>query len=304
MTFGSLFAGIGGFDLGLERSGMTCMWQCEIDKYANQILKKHWPEVKKYDDIRQLTNPEPVDLICGGFPCQDLSVAGNRDGLSGQRSGLFFEMARIINEVRPRWFILENVPGLLSSKNGQDMQTVLETLVKLGYSVAYRVLDSKNFGVAQRRKRVFIIGSFGNADSIKVLFEPESIKLNLPTGKRKKCADANTVGSLTSRDFKGIGSTIDDKIIIDPNAIGEPRIYTKTTPTLNTSQRQPCINQNGLRRLTPTEYERLQGFPDGWTNCLSDTQRYKTLGNAVTVNVIEWIGKRIANKEAEKCDHL
>ena len=276
MTFGSLFAGIGGFDLGLERSGMTCLWQCEIDKYANQILKKHWPEVKKYDDIKQLTKPVPVDLICGGFPCQDLSVAGNRDGLSGQRSGLFFEMARIIDEIRPKWFVLENVPGLLSSKNGQDMQTVLETLAECGYYLSYRVFDSQYFGVAQRRRRVFIIGSFGNSGCVKVLFEPESLSVDLSKGKRKKCADATTVGSLTARDYKGIGSTIDEKIVTIPK----------------------------IRRLTPTEYERLQGFPDGWTNCLSDTQRYKTLGNAVTVNVVEWIGKRIANKMAGKCDHL
>ena len=276
MTFGSLFAGIGGFDLGLERAGMTCLWQCEIDKYANQILKKHWPEVKKYEDIKQLTNPEPVDLICGGFPCQDLSLAGKRTGLAGERSGLFFELARIINEARPRWIILENVPGLLSSKGGEDMQTVCETLVEFGYSVAYRVLDSQNFGVAQRRRRMYIVGSLGNSGCVKVLFEPESLSVDLSKGKRKKCADANTVGSLTARDYKGIGSTIDDKIVTIPK----------------------------IRRLTPVECERLQGFPDGWTDCLSDTQRYKTLGNAVTVNVIEWIGKRIANKMAEKCDHL
>ena len=174
MTFGSLFAGIGGFDLGLERSGMTCMWQCEIDKYANQILKKHWPEVKKYEDIKRLTNPEPVDLICGGFPCQDLSMAGNRAGLAGQRSGLFFELARIINEVKPKWFILENVPGLLSSNQGRDMATVIETLAKIGYCVSWRVLDSQFFGVAQRRKRVFIVGSLGNTSSIKVLFETDT----------------------------------------------------------------------------------------------------------------------------------
>lgn len=342
MTFGSLFAGIGGFDLGFECQGFKCLWQCEIDKYANQVLENHWPEVKRYNDIRQLTNPESVDIICGGFPCQDLSVAGNRVGLSGQRSGLFFEMARIIDEIRPKWFVLENVPGLLSSKNGQDMQTVLETLVKLGYCIAYRVLDSKNFGVAQRRKRVFIIGSFGNADSIKVLFEPESIKLNLPTGKGKKCANARTVGSLTSRDFKGIGSTIDDKLVLnqggsvmnvsynvvgtlrreehghnaliyDPQAHGQPcviktantkakgdNISTKgISYTLDGSVNQAVV-QDKIRRLMPVEYERLQGFPDNWTSMLTDSQRYKTLGNAVTVNVIEWIAKRIKDVERDQ----
>lgn len=346
MTLGSLFAGIGGFDLGFERHGFKCLWQCEIDKYANQVLENHWPEVKRYNDIRQLANPESVDIICGGFPCQDLSVAGKRDGLSGQRSGLFFEMARIIDEIRPKWFVLENVPGLLSSKNGQDMQTVLETLVQLGYCVAYRVLDSKNFGVAQRRKRVFIVGSFGNADSIKVLFEPESIEFNLPTGKGKKCANARTDENLTSREFDGIGSTIDDKLvwrdnsgqqtpslvksvhptltqwsfkqvsIVDPHTQGEPRqpcvIRTANTKangdnistkgisyTLDGSVNQAVV-QDKIRRLVPVEYERLQGFPDNWTSMLTDSQRYKTLGNAVTVNVIEWIAKRIKDIERDQ----
>lgn len=276
MTFGSLFAGIGGFDLGLEKAGMTCLWQCEIDKYANQILRKHWPEVKRYEDIKRLTNPEPVDLICGGFPCQDLSIAGKKKGLEGDRSGLFYDMARIVAEIRPGWILLENVPGLLSSKGGEDMQTVCETLVEFGYSVAYRVLDSQNFGVAQRRRRVFIVGSLGNQGCVQVLFEQESLPVDLQESQGKKNPVASTVGSLTARDYKGIGSTIDDKIVTIPK----------------------------IRRLTPVECERLQGFPDGWTDCLSDTQRYKTLGNAVTVNVIEWIGKRIANKMAEKCDHL
>lgn len=362
MKIGSLFAGIGGFDLGFERQGFECAWQCEIDKYANQVLEKHWPEVKRYNDIRKLTNPEYVDVICGGFPCQDLSVAGNRAGLSGQRSGLFFELARIIDEVKPKWFVLENVPGLLSSKGGQDMQTVLETLAELGYYVAYRVLDSQNFGVAQRRKRVFFVGSLGNASCAKVLFEPESIGINISQGGREGGQDAQTVGSLAARDSKGIGTTIDGKLvtqdqggsvinfgydvvgtlrreehghnilILDPHTQGEPRVFYDKCPTLNTNQggqRQPCIAktantkangnnistkgisytldgsvnqavvQDKIRRLTPIEYERLQGFPDNWTNNLSDTQRYKTLGNAVTVNAIEWIAKRIKDIELE-----
>ena len=325
MTFGSLFAGIGGFDLGLERAGMTCLWQCEIDKYAKKVLEKHWVEVKRYEDIKRLTNPEPVDLICGGFPCQDLSIAGKRNGLEGHRSGLFYDMARIIAEIRPSWILLENVPGLLSSKGGEDMQTVCETLVEFGYSVAYRVLDSQNFGVAQRRRRVYIVGSLGNTSCVKVLFEPESLSVDLPKGKRKGNQIASTVGSLTARDCKGIGSTIDDKIVIEPRTDGI-RTYTNISHTLcsnpggshhpvtvvktsNTKSNgsnikedmsytldgsiNQAVLQTRLRRLTPIEYERLQGFPDDWTAGLSDTQRYKTLGNAVTVNVIEWIGKRI-----------
>lgn len=152
MNFGSLFSGIGGFDLGLERQGFKCAWQCEIDKYANQILEKHWPEVKRYNDIKNIkgNEVEHVELICGGFPCQDLSMAGKRAGLAGQRSGLFFEMARVIDEIKPEWILLENVPGLLTSNQGRDFPAVLSTLTDIGYSVAWRVFDSQYFGVAQR----------------------------------------------------------------------------------------------------------------------------------------------------------
>ncbi len=286
MTFGSLFAGIGGFDLGLEKAGMDCKWQCEIDKNAIKILEKYWPEVKKYNDVRQLTNPEPVDLICGGFPCQDLSTAGNRLGLAGQRSGLFFEMARIIDEIRPKWFILENVPGLLSSKNGQDMQTVLETLVKLGYCIAYRVLDSKNFGVAQRRKRVFIIGSLGNPGCAKVLFGKEG---NTKISKNDKKSIKNCISTNISSKLVKI-ARIDDissTMLTNVGTIGNPTSF-------------PIVH-NGIRKFTEKECERLQGFPDGWTEGISSRARYKALGNAVTVDVIEWIGKRIANEMEAIC---
>ena len=286
MTFGSLFAGIGGFDLGLERAGMQCKWQCEIDKYANQILQIHWPEVKRYEDIKKLTKPESVDLICGGFPCQDVSMAGNRAGLAGERSGLFFELARIINEVKPKWFILENVPGLLSSNQGWDMATVIETLAKIGYCISWRVLDSQFFGVAQRRKRVFIVGSLGNAKAASIVFEKSRSKKN--SENVEKCYQ------------KCIGTNIKYK---ENKIIKIARIYDKSTTLLTnigTFGNPSCfpIDRYGIRKFSPIECERLQGFPDGWTAGLSDTQRYKTLGNAVTVQIIEWIGKRIME---EKC---
>lgn len=266
MTFGSLFAGIGGFDLGLERAGMVCKWQCEINKHANVILNKHWPNVSKYPDVRKIggNNLEPVDLICGGFPCQDLSLAGNRAGLAGQRSGLFFEATRIIREIKPTWYIIENVPGLLSSNGGKDFEAVLNELAECGYFSAWRVLDSQYFGVPQRRKRVFIVGSFRNTASAKVLFESEPACENPQLSKR------DTLPMLKT---KGGG--------------------------LSLERLSHCTFQNGkIRYLTPLEWERLQGFPDNWTEGLSDTQRYKTLGNAVTVNVIEWLGKRIINAQS------
>ena len=277
MTFGSLFAGIGGFDLGLERAGMTCMWQCEIDKYANQILKKHWPEVKKYEDIKRLTNPEPVDLICGGFPCQDVSMAGNRSGLAGERSGLFFEAVRIIREVKPKWIFIENVPGLLSSNGWKDMGAVTSELEQLGYCISWRVLDSRYFGVAQRRRRVFIVGSLGNTSSIKVLFETDT-----------KFQEKMESGMVQSPTLLAAGQ------VSNSGGIWSGGIVISTLTASNTQSGIEYIkNDLGYRTLTPTECEKLQGFPVNWTEDIPDSKRFKTLGNAVTVNVIEWIGKRI-----------
>jgi len=131
MTFGSLFAGIGGFDLGFERAGMVCKWQVEIDDYANRVLAQHWPDVARYRDIRDCGahNLESVDVICGGFPCQDISYAGRGAGLEGERSGLFFEAVRVVRELRPRIVVLENVAALLT----RGLDVVLGTLAEVGF---------------------------------------------------------------------------------------------------------------------------------------------------------------------------
>ena len=304
MTFGSLFAGIGGFDLGLERSGMTCMWQCEIDKYAKQVLKKHWPEVKKYEDIRQLTKPESVDLICGGFPCQDLSMAGNRAGLAGERSGLFFEAVRIIREVKPKWIVIENVPGLLSSNGTADMGAVVWQLEQLGYCISWRVLDSRYFGVAQRRRRIFIVGSLGNTSSIKVLFETEQ-KLLETVGSRMVQSPTLVANGQVNSGANWCGGIVIGTLIANGqvnngggNWAAGTVISTLKASGVNTQSGIKYIKDDlGYRTLTPTECEKLQGFPVNWTEDIPDSKRFKTLGNAVTVNVIEWIGKRIQEVE-------
>ena len=129
--FGSLFSGIGGFDLGFERAGMECAWQVETDIRARGVLARHWPEVERYEDVRNVGRNDlrAVDVVCGGFPCQDVSIAGRRAGLAGERSGLWFEFHRVLDELRPRWCIIENVPGLLSSNAGRDFATILSGLV-------------------------------------------------------------------------------------------------------------------------------------------------------------------------------
>ena len=185
LTYGSLFAGAGGFDLGLDRAGLYGKWQVEIDKQARSVLRYGWPDIPKHEDVRHVGKHclEPVDLICGGFPCQDLSVAGRRAGLAGERSGLFFEFVRIVDELAPRWLLLENVPGLLSSNGGRDMGTVVGALAELGYGWTYRVLDAQHFGVPQRRRRVFIVGHLGGVCPPEILFEPESVRGNPPQGR-------------------------------------------------------------------------------------------------------------------------
>ena len=210
MNVGSLFSGVGGFDLGLERAGHKIAFQCEADTYRRQVLAHHWPGVPISPDVREVTPewlrgelsdslagdgggnedlrqgdiqpagqaPLSLDLICGGFPCQDLSVAGKRAGLAGERSGLFFEAARVADAFLRDggWLLIENVPGLLSSNDGRDFAVVLATLADLGFhDLAWRVLDSRYFGVPQRRRRVFILARRSSGrHAAEVLLEPES----------------------------------------------------------------------------------------------------------------------------------
>jgi len=158
LTIGSLFSGIGGLELGLERAGLgPVKWQVEIDDYAIKVLKKHWPDVKRYRDVKEVGkhNLEPVDLICGGFPCQDVSVAGKRAGIKeGTRSGLWFEMHRIIGELRPRYALIENVPGLVSTGG---LESVLCDLAEIGYDAEWMYLSATEVGAPHLRKRIFIL---------------------------------------------------------------------------------------------------------------------------------------------------
>ena len=170
----SLFSGIGGFELALRQWGIETVASCEIDKHARKVLARHFPETKLFNDVTTLTGQELFDagfdsdgVICGGFPCQDVSVAGARRGLSDSdgnrtRSGLFWEVVRLLEETKARIFILENVPGLLSSNKGRDFGIVLDSLVELGYGVSWRIFDAQFFGVPQRRKRIFIVGCLGD----------------------------------------------------------------------------------------------------------------------------------------------
>ena len=210
MKFVSLFAGVGGFDLGFERAGMTCVGQVEIDKKCVEVLSRHWPSVPKHDDV--VTAKEwayeqglvgNVDLVCGGFPCQDVSVAGKRAGLAGQRTGLFWDALSFASYVQAEWVVLENVPGLLSSNEGRDFGVVISALADAGYRhVEWRVLDSQFFGVPQRRRRVFVVASVREPSKRAVFVESESVRRDFAESHTKKPGIASGVTSSVALGYR------------------------------------------------------------------------------------------------------
>ena len=221
LTAVSLFAGIGGFDLALERSGVKVVATCEIDKNAQKILTRHFPNAQLFTDVSTLTGKELLNagfdpsngIITGGFPCQDVSVAGKRAGLTladgtHTRSGLFWQIVRLLEETKAQYFILENVPGLLSSNNGADFATVLTALDELGYGISWRILDAQYFGVPQRRRRIFIVGCLGDPErASQILALAEGRAGYLEKGEQKGKATAgqteDSVGVFGQSSFGG-----------------------------------------------------------------------------------------------------
>lgn len=340
LTVGSLFAGIGGFDLGFERVGMVTRWQCEIDQQAREVLALRFPHTVRFDDVRTIGAHilEPVDVICGGFPCQDLSVAGKRAGLAGARSGLFFEMGRIINELRPKFLVWENVPGLLSASDGRDFAAVLCEMARVGYSGCWTGLDSRYYGLAQRRQRifgVFALNDIGAGRCAEILSIAARSKRHIAqSGQAREVTPANTkdstgnvvvAGTIGAKRGGGFGQELDQHgaFVVSPTVTakwakgGGPagdetqNLVVAATLTaqyashhgrtagnnggIATGQMQ--ADATGVRRLTPTECERLQGFPDGGTLPHSDFARYRMIGNAVSVPVAQWIAGRIIATE-------
>ena len=304
MKYFSMFSGIGGFELGIQRAYETtkiksknstdnkggtsqyircplCVGYSEIDRYAISIYKKHFNH-KNYGNATELVSKDlpDFDFLVGGFPCQSFSIAGKRKGFHDTRGTLFFEIARVLRDKRPRYFLLENVKGLLSHNGGKTFQTILGVLAGLGYGVEWQVLNSKNFGVPQNRERVFFVGYPRGERRPKVF----------PIGE----SDGTDNRVITEIDTGHQGNSVykSDGLATTLNANGggqggKTGLYA--IGGLQKHQTNGIYNGTKIRRLTPTECERLQGFPDGWTEGVSDTQRYKTLGNAVTVNVIEAI---------------
>jgi len=311
MKYLSLFSGIGGFELGIGNKA-ECIGFSEVDKYATSIYKKHFPHHEPLGDITKI-NAEQLpdfDLLVGGFPCQAFSIAGKRKGFDDTRGTLFFEIARILRAKSPPLFLLENVKGLLSHDNGKTFSTIIATLDELGYDLQWQVLNSKNHGVPQNRERVFIVGHLRGtsrpqvfpiggddgqdiqADKVREIYEPFPETHRLSDAFRVRGTDG------ISATLKGEGGGMCAKTglyamplkFLDRN---QKELQGDYSFTLDSAQTGGILKDYKIRRLTPTECERLQGFPDGWTAGVSDTQRYKTLGNAVTVNVIRDIMKKL-----------
>lgn len=218
-SVGSMFAGIGGFDLGFERAGFRVAWCIEFDKHAQAVLRKRFPLTKVYGDIREVdaSTLERVDVVCGGFPCQDVSVAGKRAGLAGGRTGLFFDAIRIVRQLQPQLLVLENVAGLLSSNNGLDFAAVIREVGE-GWNceeVAWRILDSQYFGVAQRRNRVFVVGGVAAGHAEQVLALGESVSGNPPTRREAGqdfAADPQTSSTASCRVYGGSSQSVSDTV--------------------------------------------------------------------------------------------
>ena len=333
MKYLSLFSGIGGFELGIQQSyeesldnrrvagtselavhgdksdtdtgdgdgrwsNPVCIGYSEIDKYAIQIYQKHFPDHYNYGDITKINETElpNFDLLCGGFPCQSFSIAGKRGGFADTRGTLFFDIARIIKHKQPRLLLLENVKGLLSHDSGKTFRVIISTLDELGYDVQWQVLNSKNFGVPQNRERVFIIGHLRGSRRPQVFPFGETDRA-IDEGFEQENSKSEIASTVRSRYGNGTGSHIQPVLTPDRSKKrqngrrfkenGEPSF------TITAQDRHGIYDGMKIRRLTPTECERLQGFPDRWTEGISDTQRYKCLGNAVTVNVIREIVKHL-----------
>ena len=304
LRVGSLFSGIGGIDLGFRRAGFDVAWCVEVDPRARAVLRARFPEAEIYEDIRAVDTKElakhgKVDVICGGFPCQDLSVAGKRAGIQGERSGLFYDAMRIVRGLSPAVLLLENVPGLLTSNQGHDFAAVLREVGE-GWGcqeVAWRVLDSQYFGVPQRRRRVFIAGSSREGCASRILALEDGGAGDPAARKAKRPIAARNVRGFTSSQFanyrEGVGTLRANGG--DLGGGSETLVAEFRNVRMRASDgKLRELEKRVVRKLTPEECERLQGFPEGWTAVAgaANTTRFRQLGNAVTVNVAEWIARR------------
>lgn len=363
MNYLSVCSGIEAATVAWEPLGFKPLGFSEIEEFPCAVLRHHYPEVKNFGDMTQFQGWNingAIDILAGGTPCQSFSIAGLRKGLDDPRGNLCLTYIALAAKFKPRWIVWENVPGVLSSNGGRDFGSFLGALEKCGYGWSYRVLDAQWFGVAQRRRRVFVVANLGSWQrSAAVLFERKSLQRDTPpsreAGKRiaatitrgfgDRGVDADQIANGNYAIANCIQTTCNDYSMADGfNMVLEDQggsvINVRTDGTVGTLRREmhgyepavivhgtqdPCVSnlafsqgrnnggenvlvrQMAVRRLTPVECERLQGFPDNYTlisyrnkpaeQC-PDSPRYKALGNSMAVPVMRWIGERIAMVEA------
>jgi len=399
MKYLSVCSGIEAASAAWDSIGWQPVAFSEIEPFPCSVLAHHFPNVPNLGDVTKFEEwdiePGSVDVLVGGTPCQSFSIAGLRGGLKDGRGNLALTYCRILQKFRPKWFLWENVPGVLSSNGGRDFGSILGAMVELGYGIAYRILDAQYFGVPQRRRRVFVVGCLGDWErAAEVLFESGCVSGDFKASRTKRKNVAGTLASRTSAggglgtDFDLSGGLIASPITSRPygdRGAGEDRLVTTST-----GNRAHCLNAGGMgrqdyetetmvvsayrtagdgcvydkgnktaalttatdlsanivafsgrnrgddgrgydrppnitgavagtvdtvkpgnvagptigvRRLTPRECERLQGFPDDWTlvshrgKPAADGPRYKAIGNSMAVPVMRWIGKRIEEQK-------
>jgi len=353
MRYLSVCSGIEAATVAWHGLGWQPVAYSEIEKFPSQVLSHHYPNTPNMGDMTNYKewNLGTINLLVGGTPCQSFSVAGLRRGLEDPRGNLALVYCGILDKFRPKWFVWENVPGVLSSNGGRDFGSFLGAVAQLGYGFAYRVLDAQYFGVPQRRKRVFVVGCFGDwVSASKVLFESESLSRNPAPSReaRKVTPTLSASGTGVSR----VGFNCEDEWFVPVSTVYEnhptdsrikevgisPTVRSRwgtggnnvplvqsieaysiredakantfsatplevtpalqaLRPSVQSHHAQTFIAQSlAVRRLSPLECERLQGFPDGYTDIkekTADAPRYKALGNSMAVPVMKWIGERI-----------
>ena len=317
MRYGSVCSGIEAATQAWHGLGWEPAFFSDIEKFPVAVLQHHYPDVPCHGDFTDITEDEygAIDLLVGGTPCQSFSVAGLRGGMDDDRGNLALEFIRLAQRKRPQWLVWENVPGVLSSNGGRDFGSFLGALAEIGYGFAYRVLDAQYFGVAQRRRRVFVVGYLGDwRRASAVLFERETLSGNPAPSREKgeKIAPAVTTGPPFSR--KG-NERVECEAIVPMRTFAgnqESPVAGTLETTCHDYSRADSFNMAvasnlSVRRLTPTECERLQGFPDSYTQIpwrgkepekCPDGPRYKALGNSFAVPCMRWIGERIQAVEA------
>ena len=330
MRYGSVCSGIEAATMAWHHLGWRPSFFSEIEPFPRAVLEHHYPSIPLHGDFTTIgqNDYDPIRLLVGGTPCQSFSVAGLRGGLDDERGNLSLEFIRLADRLAPQWIVWENVPGVLSSGGGRDFGSFLGALAHLGYGFAYRVLDAQYFGVAQRRRRVFVVGYRGDwRRASAVLFERESLSRDTPprrekakdiaprvtsgppfsrTGNERVKTEALVVGALDTECGmrRRTQQTFDRGHYVTARMRGFGDYSCDGTASAlkarDWKDATDLVAGNRVRRLTPKECERLQGFPDGFTNVpfknkseAPDTQRYKALGNSMAVPVMRWIGERI-----------